>query len=130
MLARIKLLAIPLACLSLFGCGTSTRDCTPTPIIVSVSPATASANHAAASPGNQVQFTETSTGGVLPEGCAVPPSAFVQPWTSSDSTDIQFSNTQPGLATCVNPTSGAATITAAVSKSGATGKGTATLTCN
>jgi hypothetical protein len=112
---------------ALTGCGAS-RDCTPTPLVVTVSPATAIADHAAAATGNQVQFSLTTTGGQVPSGCAQTALSVTPMWKDSDPTDVQFGNAN-GLATCVNATSGATTVTVTASSGSAGGTGTAQLTC-
>jgi hypothetical protein len=130
MIRCIALLFVYAAVSILCACGTSSHDCTPTPIVVTVSPSNGSADHVATAPGNQVQFTATSTGGDIASGCAIPDIAFSPEWVSSDPTDIQFSDTQKGLATCTNGTSGSTTVTATIFRNGTSGKGTASLTCN
>jgi hypothetical protein len=100
------------------------KDCNPT--AVTINPASGSADHAAAAPGNQVQYS-----GMLqyPTGCAVPAILPVLSWSTSDTTDTTISSgtTNPGVATCVNATTQPATITGVVSNLNM--KGTATLSC-
>ena len=115
--------------LLLSSCGTSVHDCTPTPLVVTVSPASATADHTAAPPANQVQFAANVSGGTVPSGCAVPAVAMQLQWAVADTTDVSFGSTN-GLATCVNATSGTTTVTATARQGNAQGSGTATLTCN
>lgn len=129
----VALCAATVSGIALWGCGSSTPDCTQpvTPLVVTVSPANGTANHAAAAPGNQAQFSFTTSGGQLPNGCATPAVVQEPQWTSSDPTDIQFDNNTPsanGLATCVNATPSPATVTVTVF-SPSQGTGTAQLTC-
>lgn len=131
MLRSLELVVALSAVLMLVGCGSSSHDCTPTPLVVTVSPSSATANHTAAAPGNQAQFTFTTTGGEVGSSCAVSNQAVVETqWASTDSTDISFSDPSKGLATCTGATSGAATVSVTTGKNGAIGKGTASLTCN
>ena len=130
MLPKLGALLVFVASAMLVGCGSSTHDCTPSPLVVTVSPSSATADHSVAAPGNQAQFTFTSTGGDVPSGCSVAAVVVPPQWSSSDPTDITFADTTNGLATCTGATSGAATVSVKVTKNGATGKGTASLTCN
>ena len=90
------------------------------------------ADHAAAPPGNQVTFTATllNSGSNCPEVPTVMGDVDAS-WTTSDTVNTTITNQKTnigtnGLATCVNATPTAATITATT-----TGglKSTATLTC-
>jgi len=122
---------------ALTGCGghSSTPDCTVNSF--NISPATATADHLAAPPGNQVQFFGFDAINTLPPGCstvAVTQAARIDlKWVVSDPVNVAIGNTQGvdyGLATCNNATAGAVTITATGPNArNATIAGTATLTC-
>src|SRR5215471_13792799 len=113
------------------GCGGSgNHDCNMT--AVSISPASAIANHSAAPPGNQQRFIP---GPVLPPGCPPPPLPFgFATWSVSDPVNVSISNAKDqtnGVATCMAATAGAITVTAtATNGNGTTASGTAMLTCN
>ena len=109
-------------------------DCSHPTTTSSVLPVTATADHTAKPPGNQVQFRPQVVDN-YPAGCPVPalvPVIDDAIWTSSDPINVQISSAvgqTNGVATCVGATNGAVTITA---KSAATGNalyGTASLTC-
>jgi hypothetical protein len=98
------------------------------------------ADHAAAPPGNQVKFSASVTPTIISgSGCAVPTYiALVNAtWTTSDPKDISINSAQNaatnGLAACLGPTNGSATITASYPNSSGVGPSTltatATLTC-
>lgn len=81
------------------------------------SPATATANHTAAAPGNQQKFNAIISPTVSPAGCPLPAyEVLVSPtWTNPDPLDISISSAQDetnGTATCNSSTSGAVTLTA------------------
>ena len=99
-----------LFCALLFSCGGRTTvsgsSCPITPFVV---PSTATANHMAAPPGNEVQFS-TSFKVNGPGIC--PLIVTAGSWTTSDAVNTSISN-QPatqGLATCLNATPSPATI--------------------
>lgn len=114
------------------GCGSSI-DCSVAKAL-DVSPQTATANHAAAPPGNQVSFVASDA----------PPASFCPPtpgpirmdvkWSVSDPVNVTIGNTlnvDYGVATCKNATAGPITVTATgTNKRGATITGTAQLMCN
>jgi hypothetical protein len=112
----------------LTGCGAAPGmakiNCT---LTQGVLPATATADHTAASPGDQQGFNVGYV--AAPQGCAVPavvisPQAFV--WVSSDPVNAPISNAKDataGVATCVGAT------TATISTSPVGSIATATLTC-
>ena len=87
-------------------CGTSSDTCV---ITTSINPQNASADHNAATPGNQVQFSLSSS---EKGNCPLTPD-FVGVWSTSDPVNTTISNQAPtqGLATCLNATSSPATIT-------------------
>ena len=104
------LLAGMLFCALLLSCGGVTSvsggGCS---ITASVVPSTATANHTAAPPGNQVQFSTSSKA----NGPGICPLFVIGgSWTTSDPVNTSISN-QPatqGLATCLNATPSPATI--------------------
>jgi hypothetical protein len=98
------------------GCGgeSATQKCELT-IVTTVAPASATANHSAAPPGNQVQFVETDAP-TAPAGCAVP--AWIvrdfPAWSNPDPIDITISSADDatnGAAVCKGATAGAVTLT-------------------
>jgi hypothetical protein len=98
-------LPLLLSCVLTAACGTSNNTCT---VSTAILPHNATADHSAAAPGNQVQFSFTSTeAGNCPK---VPDRAGV--WSTSDPVNTTISNQPPtqGLATCLNVTSTPATI--------------------
>jgi len=114
--------------------GSTGQACEPTALTVTVIPSTGTADHAAAAPGNQVQFA-AQVGRTIPKGCPLPPYAATWPavWVSSDPTDVQVNNSQSrslnGLTTCVAATKGAATLTATYTEDKLSASGTGTITC-
>jgi hypothetical protein len=125
---RLKLVLLISAIL--VGSGCSQQTCRLTGL--SVTPTSATADHLAATPGNQVQFFANA---VVPKGCAT--TACVncsgQTWTVSDTVNVSISNNPGtnGIATCLGTTNGAVTVTATapVGTSSKTVAATATLTC-
>jgi len=119
----------------LAGCGSQNPACGPGPPVLAVSPATATADHTAAAPGNQQQYTATSRPAAAGAGCATPDviARLTPTWTVSDTLHISISNASDatnGVATCLGPTIGAATVTATVGSGATATKLTASLTCN
>lgn len=121
---------------ALTGCAGGSPNCTPT-YSFEVSPLTGTASHSAAAPGNQLKFTGSQLSS-YPSGCAEPAVAAATPlgyyaWTVSDPLDVTISSAQDstnGLATCVNATAGAVTVTATdVTSPTTTLTKTASLTC-
>lgn len=113
------------------GCGDINRTCALTGL--TVNPSSATADHALAAPGNQVQFF---AGPVVKGQCAIAAciNCSGQAWTVSDPVNVSISNnaTDNGTATCLGATNGAVTVTATapVSKNSTqTVTGTAALTC-
>lgn len=91
------------------GCGSAAPPFCSQVILAQVSPASAGADHAAASPANQVQFAITGRvvqGRANAAGCIAHPLAQAPVWTSSDPVDAPIVSTPDGggLATCLNPT--------------------------
>jgi hypothetical protein len=122
--APVLLAASATAVSVLTGCGVSpSSSCTTTE---AVAPATASADHMAAAPGDQTSFNVNFS---YSGGCAVPlviagPSRYQ--WVSSDPINAPISNaaTSAGVATCVGAT------TAKISTNPVGSIAVATLTCH
>jgi hypothetical protein len=99
------------------GCGADSNsigECSIT-VVVTVSPPSATVNHAAAPPGNQVQFVGTAAP-TAPQGCPVPEWVAIDyaTWTNPDPTDIQISSANDstnGTAVCKAYTNGPVTLT-------------------
>jgi hypothetical protein len=113
------------------GCGGKSQvDCTP--LDLAVSPQTATADHAAAAPGNQISFIAFD--GLRP-GCPPTPGPIRTDlkWSVSDTVNTKIGNTlnvDYGVATCINATPSPVTVTATGTNGlGTTIMGTATLTC-
>jgi hypothetical protein len=115
-----------LLCGLLPGCGAVASN-NPCVITASVMPASATADHSATPPGNQVQFVAQ---GSATGNCPLTPDR-IGSWATSDPANTTISNQPPtaGLATCVH----VAPIPASISYSGSI-RGhaftTATLNCN
>ena len=110
----------------LTGCGAAPQTKINCTLTQGVLPATATADHTAASPGDQQAFNVGYL--AAPAGCGVPaivvpPQAFV--WVSSDPINAPISNAAAtaGVATCVGAT------TATISTNPVNSIATATLTC-
>jgi hypothetical protein len=98
----------PLAflCASMAACsGISSDRCV---VTTDITPLHATADHNAAAPGNEVQFTLSSS---VKGNCPLIPD-FLGVWSTSDPVNTAISNQAPtqGLATCLNSTSTPATI--------------------
>jgi hypothetical protein len=124
----------PLGCFSLSGCGGNSMasDCRITAI--NVTPATASADHAAPAPANTQHF-DAFIAAVTPSSCVfITGNLSTVTWTVSDSMNVSISNVQGptyGTATCKGATVGAVTVTATRTESDGTKvSDTASLTCN
>lgn len=103
---------------------------------VRVTPLSATVNHAAAPPANQIQFV-ASAAPTAPPGCPVP--AWVVrvygTWSNPDPTAIQISSANDstnGTALCKLPTNGPVTLTGTFSQQTVSNPATETvqLTCN
>lgn len=95
-----------LSCALQIGCtAVGNNACT---IDAAVTPATATADHSMLPPGNQAQFSTTST---VTGNCPLIPDQTGS-WTTSDTVNTAISNQSPtqGLATCLSATPSAATI--------------------
>jgi hypothetical protein len=107
-------------CFSVVGCGGSGGGCS-TIMALQVGPATGSADHAAAAPGNQFHFESDTAEQIVPgsgSNCAISAIALaVAPtWTSSDPVNVPVTNsTTPqidGTVTCKAATANPVTLTA------------------
>ena len=100
---------------------------------VTVTPASATANHAAAPPGNQVVFLGKQVSKKDPGCPAITAAQNGFNWSTSDPTDVTLIPNQPAIgavtAVCKNATPGAVTITATLPNTPTASPGTATLTC-
>jgi hypothetical protein len=106
------------------SCG-SNPDCSK--YSIAINPASATADHAAAAPGNQAQFFVQYTN--VPSGCSFSQVVPQADWSVSDTTDISISSAKDGTngtATCMQATGSAAKVTASYQGKTAT----AQLTCN
>src|ERR1035437_299508 len=101
---RLWLMPLLLSCTWMVACGSSS-DCT---IDTAIIPPNATADHSAAVPGNQAQFSLTST---VKGNCPLVPD-YLGVWSTSDPVNTTISNQAPtqGLATCLNVTPSPATI--------------------
>lgn len=113
-------LLLVVAVVGLTGCGAGNPGCVGK-MTLSVSPIAATADHSAASPGNQQKFTvaEGETFSSASGICAVPTvMAIVHPtWTNPDPLDISISSANDatnGVAVCTGSTSGPVTLTGTV----------------
>jgi hypothetical protein len=120
---RTGLLSLLLSCALMAGCGFSSNTCT---IKTAIIPANATADHGAAAPGNQAQFSLSSS---VKGNCPLVPD-FEGVWSTSDPVNTSISNQAPteGLAICLSATTTAATIS---NSSTVSGKGfpSTTLVC-
>lgn len=118
-------------CCALAGCGGSSKTvCKLTAI--TVSPPAATADHAAAAPGNQQQFAAFAAAGT--PGCAVALSNLTTAtWSVSDPVAVSIGNVQGpnyGNATCLAATVSPVTVTATVPAGDGTNvSATASLSC-
>ena len=83
--------------------------------VISVAPTSATVDHAAAPPGNQVQFVGYARP-TAPPGCAIPAWVAIAyaTWSNPDPTDIEISSADDstnGTAVCKTPTDGSVTLT-------------------
>lgn len=127
---------------ALAGCGsgpgssglTPKEEC-PAAYELEISPASATANHSAAPPGNQQKFTAVWPNIFATQNGCVESAleALVYPqWTSSDPLNVSVSSASDatnGTATCTGSTSGAVTLSATYTMGDVTKTGTAMLTC-
>jgi hypothetical protein len=129
---NIRLLVLGFVLALAAGCGgTSPPDCS-VAVALAVAPQTATADHLAAAPGNQISFV---AGDVAPNGCPPTPGPlrFDLKWSVSDPVNVSIGNTPNvdyGVATCKNATAGPVTVTASgTNKLNMPITGTASLTC-
>ena len=103
---RPRLLPLVLLCGLMAACGYSATDTCM--ITTRITPPNATADHNAAEPGNQAQFSRAST---VKGNCPLTPD-FAGVWSTSDPGNTTISNQAPtqGLATCLNATPTPATI--------------------
>jgi hypothetical protein len=99
---------------------------------MAIGPASGTADHAAMSPGNQVQFQaysgESCTNGATPAVVAL----VYAGWSNPDPLDVQISSAADmtnGLATCKNTTAGPVTLTATATIDSKQYQQNAQLTC-
>ncbi|HWY19607.1 MAG TPA: hypothetical protein VNX26_00205 [Candidatus Acidoferrum sp.] len=106
MLQRLWLLPLLLLCGLMAACGLTSSDACV--ITTAMTPSSATADHNATAPGNEVQFSLSST---VKGNCPLVPD-FVGVWSTSDAMNTTISNQAPtqGLATCLNATPTPATI--------------------
>lgn len=129
---RALLAAFTVLCFALAGCGGDTNNrCFIGSI--TVSPGSATVDHAAAPPGNTQQFAAFA--GSVPQGCAVAQSNLTDViWSVSDPVNVSIGSTPGpsfGIATCKAATAGAVTVTGTLNQTDfAPVKATATLICN
>jgi hypothetical protein len=110
----LRRLAALLACSLLAGCesmtATGTGPGSTCTIAAAVTPATATADHALAAPGNQVQFTASST---VTGNCPLTPDTLGS-WSTSDAANTTLTTNPQSptqtVATCRNATPSPATI--------------------
>jgi hypothetical protein len=111
-----SLLLLTMSGIALVGCaGAASTPCTSTEVM---SPAAASADHAATAPANSVQF---SVGAAAQPGCAVSALVYLPTLTTSDPVNVSVAT--QGIATCIGATDGPVTLTDTRSKA------TSKLTC-
>jgi len=111
-------------CTSMAACGGLYNDqCV---VTTNITPPNATADHTSAPPGNEAQFSLSSS---VKGNCPLIPD-FLGVWSTSDPVNTSISNQPPtqGLATCLNATSTPATIS---NSSTVTGQGypSVTLVC-
>jgi hypothetical protein len=122
-----------IVCLLFIGCGGLPQDPSCAITAIHISPATATADHTAASPGNAQHFDAFETN--ASNGCMFQASALQHAtWTLSDAVNAEIGNQQNvnyGTATCINAAPAPITVTATVpTGNGSNVSATATLTCN
>ena len=92
---RARLWIFEILVLITAACSVASAECN---IHTAIAPATATADHAAAAPGNEVQFSLTST---VEGNCPMIPDRIGE-WSTSDPASTMIST--KGLATCANAT--------------------------
>ncbi len=106
---------------SVYGCGGNPATSCQNSVVITVNPTSATVNHAAAPPGNQVQFIAVGRYAAAP-GCAAPQLAWIAygNWSNPDPIDITISSANDstnGTAVCKAPTNGSVTLTGAFTES-------------
>jgi hypothetical protein len=124
---------LTLVCCAMSACGGNTTGSQCNVLSINVSPATATADHIAAPPGNTQHFDAFI--GSVPPGCFfITGNLFEAVWSVSDTANVSVSNTRDstrGNATCKGATAGAATVTATFTNGdGSKVSNTSALTCN
>ncbi len=102
------------------GCGGNSQISCVGSVEIAVSPTSATVNHAAAPPANQIQFIGIGQP-TAPPGCPVPEWVAIVygTWSNPDPTDITISSANDstnGTAVCNAPTNGAVTLTGTFSQ--------------
>lgn len=132
---QVALCVLFVTTVGLSGCASGGASCANVQYKMSISPTSATVNHAATPPGDQQQF-RAGESAIAQPGCPV--SALVAPvlpvWTSSDPLNVKITNSQDystnGIATCSAATSAPVTLTATYGAGANVTTATATLTCN
>jgi hypothetical protein len=123
---------LPLLIIVTAGCGGKSQVNCGVALQLGVIPQSATADHAAAAPGNKASFMAAD---VPPPGCPPTPGPLRTDlkWSVSDPVNTTIGNTPNvdyGVATCINATPAPVTVTAAGPNSvGTTITGTGTLAC-
>lgn len=123
---------VALLTMAIVGCGGHSQPNCGVAVSLFVAPASATADHTAAAPGNKVSYVGGDT---PPPGCPPTPGPLRLDlkWSVSDPANTTIGNTPNvdyGIATCINATPSPVTVTATGANSqGTTITGTATLTC-
>ena len=128
-----RLLGLGCLSASFLGCAVTQNPGCSLTYVLAVGPNAATADHAAASPGNQAQFRATVAPQASSPGCPVPEFVAVvdATWTVSDAVDAEISSAAAtnGLATCLNAALNPITVTAAYTANGVTQVTTSSLVC-
>jgi len=129
-----RLIGLPVLLVLLLGCGAPQNPNCELTYPLEIGPLTATADHTASPPGNQVQFQASVSPYSNVPGCAVPEYIAIvyATWSLSDPIDAQISsaaNSTNGLASCVNSAKNPITVTATYTANGTTQTRTASLTC-
>jgi hypothetical protein len=127
------LLPLAFASTALTGCGVASPACTLTDTLI-ISPLAATANHAAAAPGNQIQFFSEIAPKPSAANCPVPQFVIAArpDWTNPDPLDITISSAADatnGTAVCSSATPGPVSLTASVGTQATPSTITVQLTC-
>lgn len=123
---------LPVLVVAIAGCGGKSQVNCGVALQLGVIPQSATADHAAAAPGNQVSFVAAD---IPPAGCPPTPGPLRNDvkWSVSDTVNTKIGNTlnvDYGVATCINATPSPVVVTASGPNSlGATITGTGTLAC-